>query len=155
MQITQEQRILGQRNDELNDKLRNCEIERNDLRTRLASELRSYQGNKQDLVNKLGELEAEIQRLISQHESREIMLQQEAHDREAQRVNTLENQHRNEVSNHEERNRQTITEMEIKMETMRAQLQDEVANVRSVLEHERNKLHQSYEDNAALEGDKR
>ena len=65
MQITQEQRILGQRNDELNDKLRNCEIERNDLRTRLASELRSYQGNKQDLVNKLGELEAEIQRLIS------------------------------------------------------------------------------------------
>ena len=59
------------------------------------------------------------------------------------------------MSNHEERNRQTITEMEIKMETMRAQLQDEVANVRSVLEHERNKLHQSYEDNAALEGDKR
>lgn len=65
---------MGQRNDELNDKLRNCEIERNDLRTRLASELRNYQGNKQDLVNKLGELEAEIQRMISQHESREIMI---------------------------------------------------------------------------------
>mmetsp|Transcript_30654 Transcript_30654/g.40790 ORF Transcript_30654/g.40790 Transcript_30654/m.40790 type:complete len:285 (+) Transcript_30654:1295-2149(+) len=146
---------MGQRNDELNERIRNCEVERNDLRTRLASELRGYQGNKQELVNKLGELEAEIQRLISQHESRETFLQQEAREREAQRVSTLEHQHRAEVSNCQENNRLSLNQMEIKMETMRAQLQDELSSVRSLLDHERTKLHQSFEDNAKLESDKR
>ena len=74
VQITQEQRMMANRNDELTEKLRNCEIERNDLRTRIASEMRNYQGNKQELVTKLSELEAEIQRLISQHENREAHL---------------------------------------------------------------------------------
>ena len=43
-----------------------------------------------------------------------------------------------------------MCEMEHKMETMRAQLQDELASVRAVLEHERNKLHQSQDDGSNL-----
>jgi hypothetical protein len=43
MQLSTEQRSSQNRFDDLNEKLRSCERERNDIRTRLAAELRSYQ----------------------------------------------------------------------------------------------------------------
>ena len=44
---------MQSRIDEVNDKMRIVERERNDLRTRLASELRSYQLSKEELMQKI------------------------------------------------------------------------------------------------------
>ena len=47
-----EGRIFSSRAEELNEKLRNAERERNDLRTRIANELRNNQMSKDDLLEK-------------------------------------------------------------------------------------------------------
>jgi len=58
VQITGDSRAMGARIDELGEKLRNCERERNDLRTRLAQELRMFQGSKEDLLVQISNLES-------------------------------------------------------------------------------------------------
>lgn len=57
MQLTSDQRALQSKNDDLGAKLRNCERERNDLRTRLAAELRNYQVSREELLNRQKGLE--------------------------------------------------------------------------------------------------
>ena len=47
-----EGRIFSSRAEELNEKLRNAERERNDLRTRLANDMRNSQMSKDDLLEK-------------------------------------------------------------------------------------------------------
>ena len=47
-----EGRIFSSRAEELNEKLRNAERERNDLRTRLANDMRNAQMSKDDLLEK-------------------------------------------------------------------------------------------------------
>ena len=48
--MTADSRGMQALNDELADKLRSCERDRNDLRTRLATELRNYQIEKEELL---------------------------------------------------------------------------------------------------------
>ena len=51
---------MQSRVDDLGGKLRTCERERNDLRTRLAGELRTYQLAKDELHQKIRGLELEL-----------------------------------------------------------------------------------------------
>lgn len=46
--------------DELNDRVRCIEVERNDLRTRIAADLRGYQLAKEDMLQKQHRLEEEL-----------------------------------------------------------------------------------------------
>jgi hypothetical protein len=52
IQLTGDSRSMQSRIDELGERLRNCERERNDLRTRLAIELRNLSVNKESLLSK-------------------------------------------------------------------------------------------------------
>ena len=52
VQLNAEGRIFSSRAEELNEKLRNAERERNDLRTRLANDMRNAQMSKDDLLEK-------------------------------------------------------------------------------------------------------
>lgn len=67
MQLTADARSMQNRIDELNDKLRGIERERNDLRTRLANELRNYQLSKEELMSKNRALEEENQQERARH----------------------------------------------------------------------------------------
>ena len=46
--------------DDLSEKLRGCEIERNDLRTRCAADMRSHQLSMEEMNQKLRHLEDEL-----------------------------------------------------------------------------------------------
>jgi len=135
VQITNEQRAMGARNDELAEKLRNCERERNDLRTRLAQELRVFQGSKDDLLFKISNLENEMRHMVMTTEHNAERMQSEGREREAKRFAQLDAKHRSDVLMLDERNRQTLDEME----TLRGTMQNEIAALASQLEQERAK----------------
>ena len=68
--MTSDQRSSQVRTDELSERLRHCERERNDARTRLAGDLRKYQIHKDELVDRIKQLEAEKQNERDRYESR-------------------------------------------------------------------------------------
>jgi len=55
--------------DELNDRVRCGEVERNDLRTRIAADLRGYQLAKEDMLQKQHRLDEEMQCLKMAHQT--------------------------------------------------------------------------------------
>ena len=95
VQLNGDSRNMQTRIDDLGDKLRGCEIERNDLRTRLAADMRTNQLSMEEMNQKLRHLEETIQAQAAAHNIRESRLLQEGKDRE----DMLEDRHRLEQSN--------------------------------------------------------
>lgn len=141
----------------MGDRLRQCERDRNDLRTRLAGELRKYQTTKDELAANITKLhnDREFERI--QHENKLTQLNSETREREfsfqreaEQKLNETETGLRRELEMLTERYRGDRSSLEGEINNLRT----DKDRLESMLTVEKDRTANLYEQVKALEVDK-